>query len=53
MDKMDNMKYIESINIFGTEYKPNSCIILESAPKVDTPALIGMLALDTSSKEKD
>ena len=47
------MEYIESINIFGKEYKPNSCIILESAPTKSTPALIGMLALDTSSEEKD
>lgn len=47
------MEYINSINIFGTEYKPNSCIILDDAPTVKTPALIGMLALDTKSKEKD
>ena len=47
------MEYIESINIFGNEYKPNSCIILENAPGKNTPALIGMLALDTSSEEKD
>ena len=47
------MEYIESINIFGKEYKPNSCIILESRPTTDTPGLVGMLAMDTSSENKD
>jgi hypothetical protein len=47
------MTYIESINIFGTEYKINSCIQLTAPPTSSTPALVGMLAMNTNSNEKE
>lgn len=46
------MEYIDSINIFGKEYKPNSCIVLNKVPDKDTPGLVGMFAMNVNSESK-
>lgn len=47
------MEYIDSFNLFGNEVKQNPCIILNKEPTGDTVGLVGMLAMNINSENKD